>query len=175
MRWFERFALVLLSMASMFGIAFILMSHVTVYGAEFPDTGSPEIYDPTEEIDSKATSVEDNLSPGNEVENIEEYEKTVKRIERSSLFDSILWIAGGILFFYAALLILAYGMDRVSVIPGVSLLKLCTFGRYDVYGIGIKDFILRDFILILAGIVLASGIAKKLVTLLLIYVFKFIG
>lgn len=141
---------------------------------EFPETHAPQIYDPTQETNSNATlpSMGGGAIKGNEVENIEEFEEEVERGTRSSMFDSILLVAGGIMFFYAAVLLLAYGLDRVSVFPNFSLLKFLTFGKYDIYGITVGQFLMRDSALIVAGILLGSGVAKKLITLILIAFFE---
>ena len=162
-----RICLTVLIVASLCTVAF-----ATEGDGPFPDTGAPKLYNPEEEENSKATApdLDRQLQPGNLVENIEEYEELVERAERSSIFDGIMVIAGGLMFFYAALLILAYGLDKVSIFPNISLLKFITFGRYDIYGITVGQFILRDCALLAAGILLGSGIAKKLFTMVLILV-----
>lgn len=135
----------------------------------FPDTNAPVIYDPDTESGNAGNIVilDDGQVTGDAVINIEDYEKAVQQSEKSNLFDGVLFCVGGIIFFYAVLLVLAYGLDRVSLFPKFSFLSLMTFKKFDIYNISIYEFLLRDMVLIFAGIFFGSGLAKRLIALIL--------
>ena len=144
-----------------------------VYSGIFPDAGAPEIYVPDGSKQFTPTP-ENDWEPTNIIANIEEYEKQIVYKERSSIFDALMFCAGGILFLYSLAIILAYGLDRVNIIPRFSFIRIVTFGKYDLAGWPAKSMVLRTSVMICFGILLSTGLAKRLLTLLYAMLLKFI-
>ena len=131
----------------------------------FPDTRGPSFYNFKEKSadNSLGPNLSDIITPGTdetEIQNITQLEEQLTKDTRSSTFDTALWTIGILITTFSSMLVLAYGIDKVSILPGLSILKILSLGRFDIHTTSVSTFLVSVMILMSFGVLLSIGWIK---------------